>query len=308
MIRYNPKKWFSLIFRYHKNDTLRLLLPTMALVGVYTTLLTYIGLNVLEWKFASTTAVHSLMGIVLGLILVFRTNTAYERWYEGRRLLGLLVNDSRNLALKMNAFLPEHDSYGRRFFSRSIANYVYALKGHLRDKVNLNEMEPTELLTPEMLARAKHVPNIIANSMYTKCNQLYRQGVISGDQFIILDKEMKTFTDVVGACERIKRTPIPFSYNLFMKKFIFFYIMTMPLGFVTSFEYFTIPVVMFVFYVLVSIEIIAEEIEDPFGVDANDLPVDEITLRIKQNVKEILIDRIDVISVDRMDVISGEIA
>lgn len=288
MIRYNSKKWFSLIFQFHKSDTFRILMPTLLLIGLYTALVTYLSLEVLHWENNSTTAVHSLLGIVLGLILVFRTNTAYERWYEGRKLLGTLVNDSRNLALKINAFLPEEDIFGKEFFAKSIANYVYALKGHLRGKVNLSELESTETLSLETLAQAKHVPNIIARSMYTYCNQLYKQQTLTGDQLIILDKEAKTFTDVVGACERIKNTPIPYSYSLFMKKFIFIYIMTMPLGFIATFGYWTIPVVIFVFYVLVSIEIIAEEIEDPFGMDANDLPMDEITLRIKQNVKEIL--------------------
>jgi putative membrane protein len=106
--------------------------------------------------------------------------------------------------------------------------------------------------------------------------RLYQQKFISGEQLIILDKEIKSFTDIVGACERIKNTPIPYSYSMFMKKFIFIYTMTMPLGFITTFAYWTIPIVMFVFYILVSIELIAEEIEDPFGVDSNDLPMEEM--------------------------------
>src|SRR3712207_5643583 len=94
---------------------------------------------------------------------------------------------------------------------------------------------------------------------------------------------------MVGACERIKNTPIPYSYSIFMKKFIFIFTMTMPLGFITTFAYWDIPVVMFVFYVLVSLELIAEEIEDPFGKDANDLPMDELAARIGQNVPDLLL-------------------
>jgi len=291
MIKYNPKKWFSLIFQFHRSDTFRILLPSMILIGFYTALFTYIELDVLEWKNAGTTVVHSLLGIVLGLVLVFRTNTAYERWWEGRRLWGALINESRNLAMKVQAFLPEEDIYNRQFFAKYITNYVYAMKGHLRGKVNLSELECTEELPLQELENAKHVPNIIASVMYAKCNQLYRQQHISGDQLIIIDKEVKAFTDIIGACERIKNTPIPYSYSLFMKKFIFIYTMTMPLGFITAFAYWTIPIVMFVFYVLVSIELIAEEIEEPFGIDSNDLPMEEMALRIKQNVKEILTSR-----------------
>jgi putative membrane protein len=88
MIYYNPKKWFSLIFQFHRSDTFRILLPAMLAVGAYTAGITYLGLEVWQWK-SGTTTVHSLLGIVLGLLLVFRTNTAYERWWEGRKLWGL---------------------------------------------------------------------------------------------------------------------------------------------------------------------------------------------------------------------------
>jgi putative membrane protein len=291
MIKYNPKKWFLPIVQFHKSDTLRILFPSMVVIGIYTATATYIALNVLDIKAVSTTAVHALLGTVLGLVLVFRSNSAYERWWEGRKLWGSLINECRSISIKVNVFLPGTEMKSRIFFAKSIANYVYAMKGHLRGKVNLSEIEDTEGLTVEELSQAKHVPNMIANSIYSHIIWLYHQKFISGEQLIILDKEIKSFTDIVGACERIKNTPIPYSYSMFMKKFIFIYTMTMPLGFITTFAYWTIPVVMFVFYILVSIELIAEEIEDPFGMDSNDLPMEEMALRIKHNVREILLGK-----------------
>ena len=95
---------------------------------------------------------------------------------------------------------------------------------------------------------------------------------MTGDQFYIINAELQSFTEIFGACERIKNTPIPYSYSTFIKKFIFFYVMTLPFGYVFNLGYYVIPVVVFIFYVLASLELIAEEIEDPFdGVD-NDLP------------------------------------
>jgi len=104
---------------------------------------------------------------------------------------------------------------------------------------------------------------------------------------IVVDKELKSFFDIMGACERIKSTPIPFSYSIFLKKFIFFYVLTLPIGFVAYFEFWAIPISVFVFYVLVSLEIIAEEIEMPFGTDANDLPTQKLSDMIRRNVNEI---------------------
>jgi putative membrane protein len=124
--------------------------------------------------------------------------------------------------------------------------------------------------------------------IYSKINDLYKSNKITGNQLIILNLEIQSFTDVCGACERIKNTPIPYSYSAFIKKFIFFYVMTLPFGYVFSLGYYIIPVVVFIFYVLASLELIAEEIEDPFGGDENDLPTAKIASNIKKHVEEIL--------------------
>ena len=127
-----------------------------------------------------------------------------------------------------------------------------------------------------LLKKHFHKPNIITTLMYKRVNGLYRSGGLTGDHFFILDKELKSFSDILGACERIRNTPIPYSYSMFMKKFIFTFTITLPFAFIPSFEYLTVPIVLMLFYILVSIELIAEEIEDPFGKDINDLPTDEL--------------------------------
>ena len=99
--------------------------------------------------------------------------------------------------------------------------------------------------------------------------------------------QVKELTDIVGKCERIKKTPIPYSYSIFLKKFIFIYTLTLPLGLATTFFFWSVPISMFVLYILASLELLAEEIENPFGEDTNDLPVDEICNTIKANVHEI---------------------
>jgi len=99
--------------------------------------------------------------------------------------------------------------------------------------------------------------------------------------------EITSFTDICGACERIKKTPIPFSYNVFIKKFIFTYIVTLPFTWAFELRYFIMPVIAFILFVFASIELIAEEIEDPFGYDANDLPLDTICDNIERHVDEI---------------------
>ena len=117
---------------------------------------------------------------------------------------------------------------------------------------------------------------------------MQKNNIISQEQLIILSTDVGQFTDICGGCERIKNTPIPYSYSAFIKKFIFIYVITLPFGWVFSLGYFVIPIVPFILYVLASLELIAEEIENPFGKDANDLPVDEICNNIEKHVGEIL--------------------
>jgi len=292
MIDYNPKAWFSLILHAYSRHVMKTLQPVLLFMGLFSFLVCYLVLTVFhlhEKDFHSTIAMHQLLGIVLGLFLVFRTNSAYDRWWEGRKLWGSLVNNSRNLAHKMNAFLNKEDAENRTWFGLMIPNFVLAVREHLRKGVTLTDLDHVGDDFAERIQSAKHVPNRLSSMMYEKVNQLYKKDKISGDQLIIIDRELKEFADILGACERIKNTPIPYSYSMYIKKFIFIYLITLPFGFVTSTEYMTIPIVILVSFVILSVELIAEEIEDPFGKDVNDLPTDELTGKIRDNVREILL-------------------
>ncbi|MFT7344778.1 MAG: putative membrane protein [Lentimonas sp.] len=285
MITYNPKSWFKLIFALHKSDTVRMLWKELIYMGVFTLFIAFLVMTyfpelvVLE----KLIQLYSLIGFVLSLLLVFRTNTAYDRWWEGRKQWGALVNDTRNLSTKLSVVLEGQEE--RDFFTRMIPNFVFAMKEHLRKGVDLDslDLDGREI---EELSTKNHVPMAIAHMMYEKIYALKKAKVIDGDDLIIIDKNLNALMDSLGACERIKNTPIPYSYSLFLKKFIFVYVVTLPLAFVTIFGYWAALIATYVFYILVSLEVLAEEIEDPFGVDDNDLPTDQLSERIQANVKE----------------------
>src|SRR6478735_8171762 len=160
--------------------------------------------------------------------------------------------------------------------------------GHISEK-HLKDEETAQQLFDGMdleIDHHRHRPNQVAKMIFQKVNDLYKTNKITGDQLIILNGEIQSFTEICGACERIKNTPIPYSYSVFIKKFIFLYVMTLPFGYVFSLGYFVIPVVVSIFYVLASLELIAEEIEDPFGLDENDLPTTKIAESIKKHISE----------------------
>ena len=287
MISYNTKDWFTFIFRFHKADTFRALFPIMLAIGAYAGIICY--LEVEYWQLAddsyvkNITIMHGMLGFVISLLLVFRTNTAYDRWWEGRKMWGSLVNNSRNLAIKLSVILA--DEKDRSFFRKIIPSYASILNKHLKDEETGKQLFDDVDLE---IDHHKHRPNQVAKILFQKINDLYVSKKITGDQLIILNAEVLSFTEICGACERIKNTPIPYSYSAFLKKFIFFYVMTLPFGYSFSLGYYVAPVVVFIFYVLASLELIAEEIEDPFGNDENDLPTKKIAENIKKHVEELI--------------------
>lgn len=292
MISYNPKDWIVGIFMFHKADTIRKLFWPMVVVALYCWTVAFVEIEYLNLSENSHVKnipiMHSLLGFAISMLLVFRTNTAYDRWWEGRKLWGSLVNNSRNLAVKINSILPYEATTDREFFKEIIPMFALQLKNHLQAETTRLELD--ESAHPEIpnFDTSKHIPNQIASLIMNKVTVLYSDKKISGDQLIILNTELLSFLDICGACERIKNTPIPYSYSSFLKKFIFIYVFTLPMGFVFTLGYIAIPVVVFIFYVLGSLEVIAEEIEDPFGTDTNDLPMQRIADNIKKNINDIL--------------------
>lgn len=289
MIEYNPKDWFGFLFRFHKADTVRKLLPIIISIMIYALAVIFFFHDILhvddQRQWDNLSLVYSTLGFVISLLFVFRTNTAYDRWWEGRRQWGTLVNISRSLSQKLvSAGVSAQD---REDFSALISGFAFALKNHLRSIYLPDELQESSILPLSAINPGAHVPAQIAGAIHTRVQQLYAEGRLTDMHYLSMQKELEAFYEVLGACERIRKTPIPFSYSSFLKKFIFFYVMSFPFVFLKPMGYFLIPALVFVFYVLASLELIAEEIEDPFGTDANDLPTDAISKNIRQSVGEI---------------------
>lgn len=292
MISYNPKEWLRFIFNFHKADTVRKMFPILVGIAVYSWWVAYLEMEYFKLsqnsQLRNVSILHTLLGFAISMLLVFRTNTAYDRWWEGRRLWGSLVNNSRNLSVKLATILYS-DASCRKLFAQLIPAFCFSLKSHLQSEEIIWQLD--ENPHPEISGFDKngHVPNQLVKKMMGKLQELQREQKISPEQMLLLNGEISSFLDICGACERIKNTPIPYSYSVFIKKFIFLYVLTLPIGLVFTLGYIVIPVVVFVFYVLGSLELIAEEIEEPFGKDANDLPLQRMCENIKRNVEEILV-------------------
>src|ERR1700710_979783 len=131
MVAYNPKEWIKPLYQFHKDDTFRKLLPWVVGVAIYTGVVTFLEIRYLTPEenehLKNIPLMHSLLGFAISMLLVFRTNTAYDRWWEGRKLWGALVNNSRNLAIKLSAMLPAEEQAQRTFFRKMIPAFGHAL-------------------------------------------------------------------------------------------------------------------------------------------------------------------------------------
>lgn len=230
-------------------------------------------------KYQEANEVISVTGVVIGLLLAFRTNSAYDRWWEGRKLWGQLVNDLRNLALKLKVYL-EADADRQFEVGQLLVAFPYALKSHLRGK------EPDDWLIkldPEA-AKVDHVPLHMSGTIY---HSIFRVGEASGAdvfELILVDSHVRSLMDICGACERILKSPIANSYKSLIWIWLILYLLVLPWLLVPSFDLWTIPLMFLGTYFVIALEFLAEEVEEPFGEDPNDLPLDSICETIERSV------------------------
>ncbi|NQY68258.1 MAG: hypothetical protein HRT72_11135 [Flavobacteriales bacterium] len=294
MIVYDSKKWNSLFKTigrtYKESYNQQQLVKFICVNGLYATVVTMFNMHFLEDKLTIDTMFFSMLAFILSLFLVFRLNSAYDRWWEGRKAWGSLINNSRSLSMLLNAIIPTTDKSTRKFFAIHISNFTIALQWHLRSEVTktLDNMIYTNARTVAEMEKMQHIPNAIVSKMHLKINELNEKEYVSEMEKMQLRNILEKLIDILGICERIKKTPIPFSHGTFIKLFILIYIFILPFGLVQAFEYLTIPAAMIMSFAMMGIELISEEIEDPFGMEANNLPTGSMSDTIRDNVYEIM--------------------
>jgi ion channel-forming bestrophin family protein len=274
---------FSHLFTLHLSTTIAYRLRRALLVMLlWSSAIAYADY---QWDITDMkhTGILNVLGMVLGLLLVFRTNTAYDRWWEGRKLWGQLVNDSRSLAIRLHA-LPKITPEEKAELGQMVIGFARALKEHLREGIRARQLS----LYDHMHVEPVHVPAHIASMIGEHFVRWRNEGRIENIDDVILVVHVRTFMDVAGGCERIRGTPISRSYVAFVRRIIFLYLATVPLGMVEEFKFYTIPVALIITYFMMGIELIAEEVEEPFGRNEEDLLLDDICKNIATSVTEIL--------------------
>ncbi len=289
MIIYETNKnWLSDIRHLFRSWTMTKIIRAVMWIGLYCTAVAVIEIELIEVLPQFSSSIFSLLGIVLSILLVFRTNTAYDRWWEGRNHWGALVNHTRNLAVMAQITFPSEDRNEKHRLATLLSNFAITLKEHLRAGVKTEELINLNDSDKKNYPTISHLPSHISVQIHKLIEHQYREKRISAEDVLNFKPHLQALLDITGACERIRKTPIPFSYNVYLKIFITAYAVLLPFSLLSEFGYWSIPAVMFVFFAFIGVEMMAEEIEDPFGLDCNDLPTGTIAHTIKGNVFEIL--------------------
>jgi len=249
----------------------------------------------LHHKITLTTIPFTLMGLPLAIFLGFRNNSAYDRYWEGRKLWGEIVLRSRNFSRQCLSLIapPPPEQAGTidvrtRMIHRAIA-FAHALRHHLRDSDSSDDLKP--LLTEEewrRIAHASNQPHFLMERMGEDLRLCKAEGRLDSTLTISIDATLSALVASGAACERIKNTPIPFSYTLLLHRTAYLYCFLLPFGLVDTIGFMTPFVVAIVAYTFFGLDALGDEIEEPFGVSANDLPLEAICRTIEINLRESL--------------------
>jgi ion channel-forming bestrophin family protein len=230
--------------------------------------------------------------IVLGLLLVFRTNTAYERFWEGRKAWGSIVNNIRNLSRLIWVAIDETDPNHRHEKEQALkllVAFAVATKLHLRSQPASDRLaDLVSTLQFSKLQTATNPPLEIIFWISDYLQAKYEQLQISLYQMNELQALLNNMVEMLGSCERILRTPIPLAYAIHLKQLLFLYCLLLPFQLVDELRWWTAPAVAIVSFTVFGIEAIGVEIENPFGTDPNDLPLDKICDVVEQNIDDLI--------------------
>ena len=256
------------------------------LFGVFISLLHYFNFSVSQPILESV-----IPSIVLGLLLVFRTNTAYDRYWEGRKCWGSLINNVRNLARQIWINVEEkliEDRQNKILNMRLLVAFAVAAKLHLRSEQINTELE--ELMTISKYFKLKTMNNPpleVAFWIGDSLQQQYKSGLLNIHHLVAMQELLNKMVNDLGGCERILKTPMPLAYAIHLKQLLLIYCLLLPFQLVSTLGWWTGAIVGLISFTLLGIEEIGIEIENPFGYDANDLPLDAICNTMLRNIEDL---------------------
>lgn len=284
---------FKKIFNTPYRSIYPILRIKLLLMVVYTVIVVYLQIH-FDYLFDRLEVYnigqfHLIFSFVLAVLIAFRMNSSYIRWWEGRSAWGEIVNNCRNLAIKIKVFSKEDKNSE---FIKILKVYPKILRSHLR---HLGDGEEILRENNISIPNNKHLPLSLLAELFKIINTYRIENKISFEQYLALDSHLANLTNNLGVCEKILTTPIPITIKLFVQLALYSYMIIFPIGWAEKFGYFIIPIIIVIMIVLFGLELVAEDMEEPFGKKkiystSNNLNLENISRTIERNINEIYLD------------------
>jgi len=289
-----PKKlsWFKVLFRF-KESIFSSIYKRVFFATIVATLVTFLHTQWGWFKLSLTPLPFTFVGLALSIFLGFRNSTSYDRFWEGRKLWGSLVNSSRNLGRQIQTLIHSSSAEDDAAINALKQNmiyyliaYVHSLRCHLRG----DAWEPLQALISEQdyiqLLKQKNPPMFLAYRLSIMLQEAHQQNWINPYHLPLIEGLISDLLNIQGGCERIKSTPIPFAYTVLLHRLVAIYTTAMPFGIVDSVAYFTPFVVFIVAYAFLGMDAIGDSIENPFDMNVHDLPLSAMSRMIEVNLRQ----------------------
>lgn len=284
--------WLRLLLVW-RGSVLPRILPQLVVVSLLSVVAVMFHGELFHWKITLTAVPFSLVGVALAIFLGFRLTASYDRYWEARKLWGAILTESRNLARQAQT-LTDTDAAAVREFVLVLVAFGHALRHQLRgidSATGMAELAP--LLPPAFAARLRastQRPVMLLLWLGEWVAMRRRRDEISPVLNAAMEGPLARLSEALAGCERIVGTPIPFSYAVIIHRTVYLYSFLLPFGLVDGIGWMTPPIVAFVSYTFFALEAFSDEIEEPFGLMANDLALDNLTTRIERSLREMLGD------------------
>jgi putative membrane protein len=283
-----PERFWSEIYQVRGSATPYVVVRTLAF-GLIALLVTIIEMHPEFPTVAVPVAPYQVLGAALGALLVLRTNAGYERWWEGRKLWGGIINQSRNLVIEALAHGPDDPDWRQRIVGWTAA-FAHVTRASLRGERDLPELGPlVGMVKAERIRSVDHMPMYVALTL----SATLREGVELGMDrlaFLRAEAERCRLIEHMGGCERILKTPLPIAYSVEIRQFIFVFLATLPFGILYQGMGWLTPILtMLIAFPILALDEIGVELQSPFSKQhLNHLPLDEICESLEQNLTAML--------------------
>lgn len=278
--------WLKMLFIW-RGSVLNKIITQLFIITIFSVAVYYFNGKIYDYKVKLNPTVFTLIGLALAIFMGFCNTASYDRFWEGRKLWGLLVIETRSLTRQILSFIPNVSKEEKQEIVKLISAFCWSLNYQLRDK---SETKPIQHLLSEeqfrQIQSKKFIPNIILGFISDWLNEQNKKGNIDTIVLTSMNHQLNQFSNISGGCERIYNTPLPFAYSVLLHRTVYLYCFWLPFGLLDSLDWMMPLIVLLISYTFIALDAIIQEIAEPFGEEENDLALNSICRTIEFSIFE----------------------